>query len=162
MDSLQLAQLIVENPAIAAMGQNYPAMADALNAPTEVNNPDAGKTETVTTPAPIGLSDVWAQVPSAERVAVRNMAGFVQELRDAIAIQDRGAMAVLLEDAVTAGAVKPATAGKLQTLLAATVSATTTQPAKIPGPPIASERVDAAAIQGADIASGGLWYRGAA
>jgi len=154
-----LAQVIAAKPAIKALGQNYPAIAAALNAPTTIANP---VTVAPKVAAPIALSTVWAQVPSAERVAARSMAGFVQELQDAIALQDRGAMAVLLEDGVTAGAIKPATAAKLQALLTATV-ADPTYSATIPGPSIAAAAglgtVTAEQVQSEDnrLGLGGKW-----
>jgi len=151
-----LAQVIKANAPIKALGQNYPAIAAALNAPTTIANPVKVAPKVA---APIALSTVWAQVPSAERVAARSMPGFVQELQDAIALQDRGAMAVLLEDAVTSGAVKPATAAKLQAVLAAQVD-DTTYSANIPGPSIAAAAglgtVTPEAVQAADV-RGGVW-----
>ncbi len=167
MDSLQLAQLIADNPAIAALGQQYPPMADALNAPTEVNNPDAGKTVTVTTAAPITREGVIALVPDDEAWAIYSAGSkLIDDLFAAIDSNNRIWMGKLLGIAVASGKLSETTVGKLQAELAKTITTTTTQPAKIPGPSIASAAglgvVTAADVQGADIASNGLWYRGAA
>ncbi len=166
MNSLQLAQLIADNPAIAAMGQQYPQMADALNAPTEVANKDAGKETTTTTPTPIMLKGVMALVPPAEGAKILERPAFFDSLRDAIDANDREYLAYLLSVAVAGSYISANTAQALAPLLTATTTTTTTQPAKIPGPSIASAAglgvVTAADVQAADIASNGLWYRGAA
>ncbi len=164
MDSLQLAQVIADNSAIAALGQQYPQMAEALNAPTEVDNKDAGKTETVTTAAPITREGVIALVPDAEAWAIYSAGSkLIDDLFAAIDSDNRVWMGKLLGIAVASGKLSETTVGKLREELAKTTTTTTTQPAKIPGPSIAAAAglgtVTAADVQGADIASNGLWYR---
>ena len=59
---MTLAELIKEHA--DDLGQDYPAIADRLNAPTEVANPDAGKKTTIETPHPITLTDVFGVIAS--------------------------------------------------------------------------------------------------
>ncbi len=167
MDSLLLAQVIADNPAIAALRQQYPLMADALNAETEQANEHAGETTTTTTFAPITREGVIALVPDAEAWAIYSAGSkLIDDLFAAIDSNNRVWMGKLLGIAVASGKLSETTVGKLQAELAKTVTTTTTQPATIPGPSIAATAglgtVTAADVQGADIASNGLWYRGAA
>lgn len=130
-------------------GLTYPEVADWLNDAPPVDNP----TPRANVPAPVTLEQVMALVPSAERIKVRREPGFIEELRVALGADNRSALAVLLEDAVTAQAITAGTAAKLQPLLTATIpdpdwaaqipGAPRWQAAGLPGP------VSAADVQGA-------------
>jgi hypothetical protein len=93
---------------------DYEAIAAALNAPTTIPNP---VTEPATVPHPPTLDDVLAVVPSAERVAIRALAGFVDDVRRAIDTQNLLYMQTLIEDALTANAISAQTATALAMLL---------------------------------------------
>lgn len=96
---------------------DYEAIAARLNAPTVIDNP---VTEPATVPHPPTLDDVLAVVPSAERVAIRGLAGFVDDVRRAIDTQNLLYMQTLIEDALTANAISGDTATALALLLART------------------------------------------
>lgn len=185
MDSLQLAQLIADNPAIAALGQQYPQMADALDAETEQPNEHAGETTTITVHVAPTLAGIMGVATDEEGAAMyMKMPSLMVDLRDAI---DNYARAIAQYEAVqnvataTAVATYNAYLNKLLNIVAAgqvisqqtktaikaqldaTRTITKTEPATIPGPSIAAAAglgtVTAADVQGADIASNGLWYR---
>lgn len=133
---MTLAELIKEY--CADLGQDYPAIAARLNAPTEVQNPDAGKETTVITPTPITLKGLLAIVPPAEGATIYSkLPGFVDDLRNAIDNQDREYLGGLLNIAYAGGAISQQTAANLAPLLTATTTTTTTAPATIPGPSLA-------------------------
>lgn len=133
---MTLAELIKDT--CGDLGQDYPAIAGRLNAPTEVVNPDAGEVTTVTTPAPITLKGLLAIVPPAEGAAIYSkLPGFVDDLRNAIDNQDREYLGGLLNIAYAGGAISQQTAAGLAPLLTATVTATTTAPDTLPGPSLA-------------------------
>jgi hypothetical protein len=97
---------------------DYEAIAARLNAPTLIDNP---QTEPATVPWPPTLKEVLAVVPAAERLAIRKqLPGFVDDVRRSIDTADADYMAVLVEDAVTDGAISPQTATALALLLART------------------------------------------
>ncbi len=152
---MTLAQLIAQHPEIAALKQNYPAIAAALNAATTGPNPDAGKKTQVN--APVTLPAVLAVVPSAERVAIRQLLpNFNEDVKGAIDSGDEGYMAGLIEDALTANAITTNTVTALTALLAKQTEITA--PATIAGPSLAEAAglgtVTAANVQAADTASG--------
>ena len=78
---------------------DYEAIAAALNAPTVIDNP---QTEPYAIPDPPTLEDVLGVVPSAERVKIRALSGYVDDVRRAIDTQNALYMATLIEDALTA------------------------------------------------------------
>ena len=146
---MTLRELIKQHSAaLAQYGDNYEAIAAALNAPTVVANPQKDAYEV---PQPPTLDDVLAIVPSAERVKIRALSGYVDDVRRAIDTGNTLYMATLIEDALTAQAISAGTAGKLAELLQRTQ--TVTPPATVAGPSIAAAaglgRITAAAVQGA-------------
>lgn len=101
----------------ADLDDDYPAIAARLNAPTVIANPVAEAPQVAHPPT---LDDVLAVVPSAERVAIRALAGFVDDVRRAIDTQNLLYMQTLIEDALTASAISQQTATALALLLART------------------------------------------
>jgi hypothetical protein len=131
-----LAELIAAN--CSDLGDNYPAIAERLNTPIEIDNPSAGQTTTTTVYPTVTLVDVLGKVPSAERVSIRQLLpGFSEDVKGGIDSGNHLYMAGLIEDALTAGAISAQTAGKLAELLAPK-EVTTTQPATIAGPSLAA------------------------
>lgn len=112
---------------------DYEAIAARLNAPTTIDNP---VTEAPQVPHPPTLDDVLAVVPSAERVAIRGLAGFVDDVRRAIDTQNLLYMQTLIEDALTANAISAQTATALALPLART-QPDPTWTAQIAGPSLA-------------------------
>lgn len=126
-----LAELIAAH--CADLGDDYPAIAARLNAPTSIPNPVA---EPPTVPHPPTLEEVLGVVPSAERVAIRGLAGFVDDVRRAIDTQNLLYMQTLIEDALTANAISAQTATALAILLERT-QADPAWSAQIAGPSLA-------------------------
>jgi hypothetical protein len=134
-----LAQLIAQYP--GERKDDYPEIANWLNAPTTIDNPLAGETVTTETPTPITLDDVMALVPPAESAALyARMGTLIQNLQQAIDAGNRQWLGYLLATAADPvnGAISAETAADLAPLLAATTTTTTTQPDTIPGPSLAS------------------------
>lgn len=145
-----LAELIATHA--SDLGDDYPAIADRLNAPTTIDNPVAGAKSTETVYPTVTLPQVLAAVPSDERVKIRQMLpGFNEDVKGAIDSGNTGYMAGLIEDALTATAISANTAGKLVALLTPE-EVETTQPATIAGPSLAAaaglDTVTAAMVQG--------------
>ena len=121
--------------AVLVKAQDYPAIADVLNAPTTIANPVAVAPQV---PTQATLKQIMALVPAAEMVAVyKTMPQLIPDLRNAIDTGDRDYQAMLLTIAATATVISEATITKLQTLLA------TTQPdpawsATVAGPSLAA------------------------
>jgi hypothetical protein len=134
---------VLAAPELAAM--TYPEAAAWLAARPLVENPVKAAPMV---PAPITLKAIMAQVPAAEMAKVYGLAGFVGDLRTAIADDDREYMGVLLAIALAAGAISAGTAAKLQPLLTAQVSDPSWS-AQIPGAP----RWQAAGLAGAPTAA---------
>ncbi len=131
-----LAELIAAHA--ADLGDDYPAIAARLNAPTIADNPDAGKKTTETVYPTVTLVDVLAAVPSAERVKIRqDLPGFSDDVRGAIDSGNRAYMTTLIQDALTAQTISAETAGALAAMLAPT-EVETIAPATIAGPSLAS------------------------
>jgi hypothetical protein len=116
--------------ALAQAGK-YANVVTALEVRTQVNNPVSSAPQV---PVPITLKSIMAQVPAAEMVKVYGLAGFVTDLRTAIADNDREYMGVLLQIAAAAQAISAGTAGKLQPMLTAT-QADPTWTVKVPSAP---------------------------
>jgi len=155
-----LAQVIAGKPAIKVLKQDYPAIASALNAPTTVANPDAGKKTNV--PVSVTRESVMAQVPDAEAWAIYTSGPeLVNDMFAAIDTQNSVWLAKLLGIASQSGKLSAGTLTKLQTLLTTTTEVTA--PATIPGPSIAAAAglgiVTESQIQQADIDGkfGGKW-----
>lgn len=131
-----LAELIVQYP--GERKDDYPAIADWLNAPTVIDNPREGEKDTETVYPTVTLPQVLATVPSEERVKIRQLLpGFNEDVKGAIDSGNVGYMAGLIEDALTSTAISAETAGKLAALLTPE-EVETTQPATIAGPSLAS------------------------
>ena len=156
MPQKTLAQIIHD---AGLSGQNYPAIADALNAPTTVANPDAGKVETITTPVDITLKAIMAIVPPAEMAKVYALSGFVDDVRRAIDSNDREYMGILIQIAVAANTISANSAQALGGLLASTTTTETVQPATVQGPSLAAAAglpyVTPSMVQTADQLTGG-------
>ena len=138
-----LKELIAANA--KEYGQDYAAIAAALNAPTVVANPDAGKVTATVAPAPVTLKMVMAAAPVAEMTQVyERLPAFSADLKTAIDASDRDYMAWLLalamelQDADGKAIISAETAQKLGALLAATVTTETTAPDTLPGPSLAA------------------------
>lgn len=151
-----LQQVIKAHPTIAALRQNYPAIADALNAPTVQANLDAGKVTQV--PAPVTREDIIAAVAPADAWIIYSTAGGLKEdLFAAIDTDNHAWLTYLLSVAIASGKMSASTVTNLQALL---VRATqSTAPATIAGPSIAAAAglgvVSASDVQTADQQSGG-------
>ncbi len=160
-----LAQVIKANPSIAALRQNYPAIADALNAQPTIANP----TPQGTIPRPLSLTDVFgviAQLPSgaAEMAKLKSLPDWAYQ-GGVEAMTERNATSIanwLTTIAAIVGfeaaTVTAMNAAKTQ-LLAATI-ADPNYSATIAGDSIATAAglpfVTAAMVQAADVA-GGNW-----
>ncbi len=162
-----LQQVIHAHPAIAALRQNYPAAADALNAQPTIANPMPQGT----IPRPLSLTDVFgviAQLPNgaAEMAKLGKLPqwaydGGVEAMRE----RADGSMTNWLQTIAAICQFDPATvtamlAAKTQ-LLAATIPDPNYQ-VTVPGDAITDAPITANDVQPADQVSGGLWYRGAA
>jgi len=126
-----LSELITQH--CAELGDNYPAIAERLNAATVVENPDK---EPTTAPVAITLKALLALVPAAEAAKIYGLGTFVTDLKVAIDAGDREYMAYLLSVAVEGAAISAETAAALAPLLTATTSVA--PPATIAGPSLAS------------------------
>lgn len=115
---MKLRELITQH---CADMTDYEQIAALLNAPTVVDNPQK---EAYDVPAPPTLDDVLAIVPSAERVKIRALSGYVDDVRRAIDTGNTLYMQTLIEDALTAQAISAGTAGKLAELLQRTAATT--------------------------------------
>ncbi len=140
-----LAELIKEY--CSDLEQDYPAIAARLNAPTEVENPDAGKTITISTPRPITLLTVFGVISALPNGATE-MAKLsklptwaydesvrAMESRSPTSMSNwlQTVSAICGFEAATAQAMGVA----LQQLLPAVDTTTTTAPATIEGPSLA-------------------------
>ena len=137
-----LAELAAQYP---GRKDDYPAIAEWLNAPQTIDNPREGETDTTTTETPkaITLDDVMSLVPPAESAALyAKMGTLIQNLQQAIDAGNRQWLGYLLATAAdpTNGVISAETATALAPLLTATetTTTTTTQPATIPAPSLAS------------------------
>ena len=114
-----LAELIDAHCGDLVLVQDYPAIAERLNAPTTKDNPAK---EPAQVAAPVTLKSVMELVPPAEMVVVyKTMPQLIPDLKAAIDQSDREYMLALLTIAATAQVISAETIGKLQELLVATV-----------------------------------------
>ena len=159
----QIATVIRGNAPLRALKQNYPDIEKQGNAPTEVNNSDAGKVTTVTTFTPIAYAEIALTVSAASRKNLREWGTFITELMAAIAAEPQSpeVLGVLLTDAATNNKITAGEATVLQAILTAhTHQTTVTAPAKLAtGQSIFAAAglgyVTATMIQDADISGGG-------
>ncbi len=126
-----LAELIAAHA--SDLNDDYPSIAARLNAPTTIDNP---QTEPYAVADPPTLEDVLGAVPSAERVKIRALSGYVDDVRRAIDTQNALYTMTLIEDALTANAISAETAAALGALVQRTT--TVTPPATIAGPSLAA------------------------
>lgn len=133
----------------ADLGDNYEAIAAALNAPTSIDNP---VTEAPTVPHPPTLKEIYAVIPVAEAAAIYNKAGLSADIRNAIDGGDPEYLQMMLALVLEMQIISPQTATALALLLART------QPdpawtATIAGPSLAAAAglgtVTSAAVQAA-------------
>lgn len=121
----------------ADLGQDYPAIADRLNALTTIANPRAGETEKITTPVAITLDSLMALVPPAEAAAIyAKLPSLITNLQQAIDAGNRQWLGYLLQVAAdpTNGAISAQTVAALTPLLTAMETITVTRPDTIAGP----------------------------
>ena len=142
-----LAELIAQHA--SDLGDDYPAIAALLNAPTTIANP---QTEPATVLHPPTLKEIYAQIPVAEAAAIYSKPGLATDIRNAIDSGDPEYLAMMLAIVVELGIISAPTIAALSALLART------QPdpawtATIAGPSLAAEAglgtVTAAQVQGA-------------
>lgn len=115
---IALADLLTDpRYAEALAGRQYAEIAEEINAPRQIPNPDTTPT---TRPAPLSLPAIMAIVPPAEMAKAYQLPGFVADVKTAIDRQDRQYLTGLLSIAQAAGTISQETAGTLAGLLSAT------------------------------------------
>lgn len=135
---MTLMQLIAEHA--SDLGDDYPAIAALLNAPTTIANPRAGEAGEIVTPVAITLDGLMALVPPAEAAAIyAKLPNLIANLQQAIDAGNRQWLGYLLQVAAdpTNGAISAQTAATLAPLLTATETVETVQPDTISGPSLA-------------------------
>lgn len=110
-----LAELIAAH--CADLGDDYPAIAARLNAPTIIDNP---VTEPATVPHPPTLKEIYAAIPVAEAAAIYNKPGLSADIRNAIDSGDPEYLAMMLAIVLELGIISAQTATALALLLART------------------------------------------
>lgn len=122
------------------LDSNYPAIADALNAPTIIANPRAGEIDTDVQDVAITLPDILAIIPPAETAIIYTKApALITNLQQALDTNARSWLEYLLAVATTPtiNALTPPTVVALQALLTTKVTTTITQPDTIPSSSLA-------------------------
>ena len=107
-----LAELIAAH--CADLGDDYPAIAARLNAPTVIDNP---VTEPATVPWPPTLKEIYAIIPVAEAAAIYNKPGLSADIRNAIDSGDPEYLAMMLAIVLELGIISQQTATALAMLL---------------------------------------------
>ena len=142
-----LRELIDQN--CADLGQNYPAIAARLNAPTSAPNP---QTEPAQVAAPPTLKEIYSLIPVAEAAAIYDKPGLSADIRNAIDSHDPEYLQMMLAIVAQMQIISQETAGTLAALLQRT-QADPTWSATVPGPSIAQEAgfgtITAAQVQAA-------------
>lgn len=110
-----LAELIAQH--CADLGDDYPAIAARLNAPTSIDNP---VTEPATVPHPPTLKEIYAIIPVAEAAAIYNKPGLSADIRNAIDSGDPDYLAMMLAIVLEMQIISAQTATALAMLLART------------------------------------------
>jgi hypothetical protein len=140
-----LAELIAAHA--SDLGDDYPAIAARLNAPTTIDNP---VTEPPQVPHPPTLKEIYAVIPVAEAAAIYNKAGLSADIRNAIDSGDGEYLQMMLAIVLELGIISQQTATALALLLART-QPDPTWSATIAGPSLAAAAglgtVSAAQIQ---------------
>lgn len=116
----------------ADMGDDYPAMADMLNAPTSAPNL---VTEAPTVAQLPSLKEIYATIPIAEAAQLYGHGTLAADVRNSIDSGDPEYMGMMLAIVAQLGIISPATAGTVGALMARTV--TVEPPATIAGPSLA-------------------------
>lgn len=129
---MTLAELIAQH--CADLGDDYPAIAARLNAPTTVANPVA---EAPQVPHPPTLKEIYAAIPVVEAAAIYNKAGLSADIRNAIDSGDGDYLAMMLAIVLELGIISAQTATALAMLLQRT-QADPAWTATIAGPSIAA------------------------
>ena len=98
----------------ADLGDDYPAIAARLNAPTSEANP---QTEPTQVPHPPTLKEIYSLIPVAEAAAIYNKAGLSADIRNAIDSHDPEYLQMMLAIVAQMQIISQETAGTLATLL---------------------------------------------
>jgi hypothetical protein len=129
------------------LGDDYPAIAARLNAPSVIDNP---VTEPATVPHPPTLKEIYAVIPVAEAAAIYDKAGLSADIRNAIDSGDPEYLQMMLAIVLEMQIISAQTATALALLLART-QPDPTWTAQIAGPSLAAAAglgtVSAAQIQ---------------
>lgn len=107
-----LAELIAAH--CADLGDDYPAIAARLNAPTVLDNP---VTEAPQVAHPPTLKEIYALIPVAEAAAIYNKPGLPADIRNAIDSGDPEYLAMMLAIVLELGIISQQTATALAMLL---------------------------------------------
>lgn len=126
-----LAELITAHA--ADLGDDYPAIAERLNAPTSAPNP---VTEAPTVPHPPTLKEIYAAIPLAEAAAIYNKPGLSTDIRNAIDGGDLEYMGMMMAIVAQLGIISAPTIAALSALMART-QADPAWTATIAGPSLA-------------------------
>lgn len=127
-----LRELIDQN--CADLGQNYPAIAARLNAPTSAPNP---VTEAPQVPHPPTLKEIYSLIPVAEAAAIYDKPGLSADIRNAIDSGDADYLNMMLAIVLEMDIISAQTATGLAMLLQRTQDDPSWS-ATIPGPSIAA------------------------
>lgn len=123
MNAAQLATLraeLAEDPAglgYGALGQDYEAVAAALNTRPQVPNPE----KQGVVPRGLSLLEVFAAVRPGEALAIYERPALLADVKAAIEGDDRSAMAALLGLVAASGLVSAGSLAAVQALLATTM-----------------------------------------
>ena len=115
-----IVQLAADNAGFAAhvAAGNYPAIADALNAPTSEANPI---TEAPQVAAPPTLKEIYSLIPVAEAAAIYDKAGLSADIRNAIDSHDPEYLQMMLAIVLEMDIISAQTATGLAMLLQRTM-----------------------------------------
>ena len=127
-----LRELIDQN--CADLGDDYPAIAARLNAPTSEANP---QTEPAQVAAPPTLKEIYSLIPVAEAAAIYNKAGLSADIRNAIDSGDPDYLQMMLAIVLEMDIISAQTATGLAMLLQRTMDDPTWSDT-IAGPSIAA------------------------
>lgn len=98
----------------ADLGDDYPAIAARLNAPTSAPNPQI---EPVQVAAPPTLKEIYSLIPVAEAAAIYDKPGLSADIRNAIDSHDPEYLQMMLAIVAQMQIISAETAGTLATLL---------------------------------------------
>lgn len=118
----------------ADLGDDYPAIAARLNAPTSAPNP---QTEPAQVPHPPTLKEIYSLIPVAEAAAIYDKPGLSADIRNAIDSGDADYLNMMLAIVLEMDIISAQTATGLAMLLQRTQDDPSWS-ATIPGPSIAA------------------------